>query len=145
MCQKILIVRPESQGERNVANWTWIGITWKLRMTYRVFSCEGAALDLIYNVSVSKPFLNLVMQLKCLSTFLHHKRTTSDLHPSHTQPNSISSLAATHETLTVSTQALQLSSINIKKWRTRPGHLLPNLHCVNTFTILSPRVLWYFN
>ena len=31
------------------------------------FSCEVAALDLIYSISVSNPFLNLVMQLKCLS------------------------------------------------------------------------------
>ena len=31
------------------------------------FSCKVAALDLLYNVSVSNPFLNLVMQLKCLS------------------------------------------------------------------------------
>ena len=30
------------------------------------FSCEVAALDLIYSISVSNPFLNLVMQLKCL-------------------------------------------------------------------------------
>merc|ERR1711860_245274 len=33
----------------------------------RIFSCEVAALDLIYSISVSNPFLNLVMQLKCLS------------------------------------------------------------------------------
>ena len=32
-----------------------------------IFSCEVAALDLLNNISVSNPFLNLVMQLKCLS------------------------------------------------------------------------------
>ena len=31
-----------------------------------IFSCKVAALDLIYSISVSNPFLNLVMQLKCL-------------------------------------------------------------------------------
>ena len=32
----------------------------------RLFSRKVVALDLIYSISVSNPFLNLVMQLKCL-------------------------------------------------------------------------------
>ena len=66
-----------------------------------IFSCEVAALDLIYSISFSNPFLNLVMQLKCLSPI----HSVSALIKFHT---SISKSVTVHNFVFVQGQTLQV-------------------------------------
>ena len=50
----------------HTAHWAlWVGIYSKVHRKH-IFSCEEAALEEQILISVSKPFLHLVMQLKCL-------------------------------------------------------------------------------
>ena len=49
--------------------------------TIMLFSCEGAALQCTHNVSVSKPFFYLVMQVRCLSP-VHSVSTLIKFRPS---------------------------------------------------------------